>query len=58
VCQAGPLFMTGVEPPDRADSHLHLLLATQPRADFIECQIRLLGNEFEQPLLVLPLSGK
>jgi len=50
--------MTGVEPPDRADSHLHLLLATQPRADFIECQIRLLGNEFEQPLLVLPLSGK
>jgi len=49
--------VTGVEPPDRADSHLHLLLAAQPRADFIECQIRLLGNEFEQPLLV-PLEWR
>jgi hypothetical protein len=45
--------VTIVESPDRAYSYFHLLLGAQPRSDLVERQIRLLGNEFEQPLLVL-----
>ena len=44
-----------VESPDRAYSYFHLLLGAQAHSDLVERQIRLLdlGNEFEQPLLVL-----
>src|SRR5215813_2732192 len=44
--------VTIVEAPDRAYCCLHPLLGTQSRADLLKCQIRLLGNKFEQPLFV------
>src|SRR5262249_54160862 len=46
-------LVTIVESPDRAYSYFHLFLGAQPRSDLVERQIRLLGNELEQPLLVL-----
>src|SRR5262245_13325272 len=46
--------VTIVECPDRAYCGLQLLLGPQPRADLVERQIRLLGDECEQPLLMLP----
>src|SRR5262245_20668075 len=45
--------VTIVECPDRAYCGLHLLLGPQPRTDLVERQIRLLGDECEQPLLML-----
>src|SRR5690242_1177953 len=45
--------VTIVECPDRAYRGLRLLLGPQPRTDLLERQIRLLGNECEQPLLML-----
>src|SRR5262245_36953774 len=46
-----------VEPPDQTYGYLHLLLGTQPRSDFFERQVRLCGNEFQQPPLV-PLERR
>src|SRR5262245_37161951 len=45
--------VTIVEAPDRADTRFLLLLLAQPCADLLERQVRLGGDEVEQPLLVL-----
>src|SRR5262245_43901611 len=45
--------VTIVECPELAYCGLHLLLGPQPRADLVERQIRLPGDECEQPLLML-----
>src|SRR5437762_12725651 len=42
--------VTVVEAPDRAYTRLLPLLGAKPRADFLDRQIRLRGNEIEQPL--------
>src|SRR5215475_16176375 len=49
--------VTVVEAPDRADASFLLLLLAQPRADLLERQVRLGGDEVEQPLLV-PLERR
>src|SRR5262245_38285717 len=49
--------VTVVEAPDRANASFLLLLLAQPRADLLERQVRLSGDEVEQPLLV-PLERR
>src|SRR5215471_20976782 len=49
--------VTVVEAPDRADASFLLLLLAQPRADLLERQVRLGGDEVEQPLPV-PLERR
>jgi hypothetical protein len=46
-------LVTIVESSDRAYSYFDFLIGAQPRSDLVERQIRLLGNELEQPVLVL-----
>jgi hypothetical protein len=50
--------VTIVKSPDRAYCGLHLLLGAQPRTNLVQRQIRLLGNEFEQPPLLVLLERR
>src|SRR5262249_3680488 len=45
--------MTVEEAPDRADAGLLPPLGAQPRADLLQRQVRLRGDQVDEPLLVL-----